>query len=72
MKTILPLALATALLAGCNTGFIDSDVERGLVGAAAGYGLAEAVGGKGDRGAIIGGLGGVFCDDLGGCSRPRY
>ena len=24
-----------------------------------------------DRGAIIGGLAGVFCDDAGVCSRPR-
>ncbi|PWJ21287.1 hypothetical protein [Jannaschia seohaensis] len=69
MKTLLPLALATSLLAGCNTGFIDSDVERGLVGAAVGYGTARAIDGNGDRGAIIGGLAGVFCDDAGFCRR---
>ena len=72
MKVIAPLALAATLLAGCNTGFIDSDAERGIVGAAAGYGLAKGVGGNGDRGAIIGGLAGVFCDDAGVCTRPGY
>ncbi|TFL17944.1 hypothetical protein [Jannaschia formosa] len=71
MTKFLPLALAAALLSGCQTGFIDSDVERGLAGAAAGYGIAKAVDGNGDRGAMIGGLAGVFCDDLGGCARPR-
>ncbi|WGH78087.1 hypothetical protein [Jannaschia ovalis] len=72
MKKILPLALSAALLSACAPGgFIDSDVERGLVGAAVGYGAAKAVNGNGDRGAIIGGLAGVFCDDLGGCSPSR-
>lgn len=69
-KFIIPLVAASALLSACaQGGFVDSDVERGLVGAAAGYGVARAVKGSGDRGAIIGGLAGVFCDDVGVCSR---
>ncbi|AZQ66900.1 hypothetical protein EF888_06955 [Silicimonas algicola] len=73
MKRILPLALVLPLLAACGPGgFIDSDMERGLVGAAVGYGAAEVVDGNHDRGAIIGGLAGVFCDDAGMCSRARY
>ncbi len=70
-KFILPLVAASALSACAQGGFIDSDVERGLVGAAAGYGAAKVVKGNGDRGAIIGGLAGVFCDDAGICSRSR-
>jgi len=73
MKFIYPLIAATALLSGCATGAaIDSDTERGLVGAALGYGAAKAIDGDGGRGAIIGGLAGVFCDDAGVCSRSRY
>ena len=71
MTRILPLALTGALLSACGPGggFIDSDVERGLVGAAAGYATARAIDGNGDRGAILGGLAGVFCDDAGFCRR---
>ncbi|CUH39391.1 hypothetical protein JSE7799_02117 [Jannaschia seosinensis] len=70
--TLLPLLAITALLAACGpNAAIDSDTERGLVGAAVGYGAAKAVKGNGDRGAIIGGLAGVFCDDAGICA-PAY
>ena len=73
MKFIYALIAATTLISACAPGAaIDSDMERGLVGAALGYGAAKAVNGNGDRGAIIGGLAGVFCDDAGVCSRPRY
>ena len=73
MKLILPLLLGASLLSACAAGAprIDSDTERLLVGAALGYGAAKAVNGNGDRGAIIGGLAGVFCDDAGVCGR-RY
>ncbi len=72
MKLIYSLVASTALLSACGPGgVIDSDMERGLVGAAMGYGAAKAVNGNGDRGAIIGGLAGVFCDDAGVCSRAR-
>jgi hypothetical protein len=69
MKLVLPLALVAGLTACGPGGVIDSDLERGLFGAAAGYGAARVVGGNGDRGAILGGLAGVFCDDAGVCSR---
>lgn len=69
MKRILPLAVILPLLAACGPGgAINSDMERGLVGAALGYGAAKAVDGNGDRGAIVGGLAGVFCDDAGVCA----
>ncbi|MEQ6250891.1 hypothetical protein ABMC89_18555 [Sulfitobacter sp. HNIBRBA3233] len=72
MKTVYSLIAAAALLSACAPGAaIDSDMERALVGAAAGYGAAKVVGGNGDRGAIIGGLAGVFCDDAGVCRRAR-
>ena len=72
MKIAFPAALV-ALLSACGPGgFIDSDMERALVGAAAGYGAARVVDGNGDRGAILGGLAGVFCDDAGVCARGRY
>ncbi|MEQ9039421.1 MAG: hypothetical protein RIE24_13815 [Silicimonas sp.] len=72
MKFLFPLIAATALLSACGPGgVVDSDLERGLVGAALGYGAAKAVDGNGDRGAIVGGLAGVFCDDAGVCSRSR-
>lgn len=72
MKLVLPILVLTSSLAACAPGgFIDSDVERGLVGAAVGYGAAKAMDGNGDRGAIVGGLAGVFCDDVGVCTRAR-
>ncbi|GFE63813.1 hypothetical protein [Litoreibacter roseus] len=72
MKLILPFVALTALLSACGPGgVIDSDLERGLVGAALGYGAAKAVNGNGDRGALVGGLAGVFCDDARVCSRSR-
>ncbi|RZV98231.1 MAG: hypothetical protein EX266_17815 [Rhodobacteraceae bacterium] len=72
MKTLLAFAMIVPLLAACGPGgVIDTDMERGLVGAALGYGAAKAVDGNGDRGAIVGGLAGVFCDDAGVCSRSR-
>ncbi len=73
MRVIYPLIAATALVSACGPGAaIDTDTERGLVGAALGYGAAKVVDGDGGRGAIIGGLAGVFCDDAGVCSRSRY
>jgi hypothetical protein len=72
MKVIYPLIAATALVSACAPGAaIDTDTERGLVGAAVGYGAAQAIDGDGGRGAIIGGLAGVFCDDAGICRRSR-
>lgn len=70
MKLFHALAIAT-LLTACGQAAIDSDLERGLVGAAAGYGAASVIDGNKDRGAIIGGLAGIFCDDAGVCSPSR-
>jgi len=73
MKLVYSLIAATALVSACAPGAaIDSDMERGLVGAALGYGAARVIDGNGDRGAIIGGLAGVFCDDAGVCNRSRF
>ncbi|UWQ21519.1 hypothetical protein [Jannaschia sp. W003] len=72
MKFTIPALAAATLLAACQPGaLVDSDVERGIAGAAAGYGVAKAIDGNADRGAIIGGLAGVYCDDAGICTRPR-
>lgn len=61
-KTILFFAAAAVLgLAGC----INTDLERGLAGAAAGALLADAVGGNTLTGALIGGAAGATCDDFG-------
>ena len=73
MKLLYPLVAVTALLSACGpTVALDSDVERGLVGAAVGYGAAKVLDENPDHGAIVGGLAGVFCDDAGICGRPRY
>ncbi|MEL7345490.1 MAG: hypothetical protein AAFN59_11635 [Pseudomonadota bacterium] len=47
-------------LAGCG----DTDLERGLSGAAIGVLGAELTGGNAASGAILGGAVGVLCDDL--------
>jgi len=61
-RKLFALALAALIgLAGC----IDTDLERGLAGAAAGALLADAVGGNAFTGALIGGAAGATCDDLG-------
>lgn len=73
MKLLYPLVAATVLISACAPNIaLDSDAERGIVGAALGYGTAKAINENSDHGAIIGGLAGVFCDDAGICSRPRY
>ncbi|MGB7268319.1 MAG: hypothetical protein WBC90_02220 [Albidovulum sp.] len=56
--------LCIASLAGC----LDNDAERGVAGAAGGALVADALGGNALTGAVIGGAGGVFCDDLGVCN----
>jgi hypothetical protein len=66
-RPILPAIALLAVLAGCNTAGLDSDTERGLAGAAIGAGTAAVVDGDVGTGAVIGGLGGVFCDDVGAC-----
>ncbi|MGB7262485.1 MAG: hypothetical protein WBC68_10475 [Albidovulum sp.] len=61
-KSLIALALVGSL-AGC----LDNDAERGLAGAAGGAVIADATGGSALTGALIGGAGGVFCDDVGLC-----
>ena len=51
---------ATVALAGCG----DTDLERGLSGAAVGAGASLVVDGDILTGAVIGGAAGVLCDDL--------
>lgn len=50
------------------TACLDTDLERGLAGAAAGAVVADAVGGNAAAGAIIGGAAGVVCDDVNVCN----
>ncbi|MCY4333327.1 MAG: hypothetical protein OXC60_01450 [Litoreibacter sp.] len=45
----------------------DNDFERGAVGAGAGAAVSVATGGSIGTGALVGGVAGVFCDDLGIC-----
>ena len=59
-----PAACAAALLlAACG----DTDLERGLTGAAGGAVVGEVTGGSAVTGAVVGGAAGAFCDDLGVC-----
>lgn len=53
---------ALALVAAC-----DNDLERGIVGAAAGAAVADATGNDVATGAAVGAAAGVFCDDAGIC-----
>ncbi len=62
IKSFVALA-AVGLLAGC----LENDAERGVVGAAGGAVVADAIGGNALTGAVIGGAAGVFCDDAGIC-----
>ena len=59
-KTFLVAIIATLGLAACG----DSDLERGVSGAAIGAVGAELTGGDVVTGAAVGGAAGVLCDDL--------
>ena len=63
LKPWLVLPLLVFGLAGC----LETDAERGIAGAAGGAVVSNALGGSAVTGAIVGGAGGVFCDDLGIC-----
>lgn len=60
IKSLFLFAALTFGLSGC----LQSDAERGLVGAAGGAVIADATGGNAVTGAVIGGAGGYFCRDL--------
>jgi hypothetical protein len=64
---IAALAVVAMSLSGC----LDSDAERGLAGAAAGAVVADATENDVLTGALIGGAGGVFCDDINLCPPAR-
>ena len=59
-KSFLIAIVATLGLAACG----DSDLERGVSGAAIGAVGAELTGGDVVTGAAVGGAAGVLCDDL--------
>ena len=59
-KSFLIAVIATLGLAACG----DSDLERGVSGAAIGAVGAELTGGNVLVGASVGGAAGVLCDDL--------
>jgi hypothetical protein len=59
-KTIVLAFAATLGLAACG----DTDLERGVSGAAIGAVGAELTGGNALTGAAVGGAAGVLCDDL--------
>lgn len=59
IKLILLLPVVFGL-AGC----LESNAERGLVGAAGGAVIADVTGGSAITGAVVGGAAGYFCKDL--------
>ena len=63
-KKLTFIAIAALIgMAGCDE--IDSDLERGMVGAAVGCIAGEVlVDGRCVEGAVIGGAGGVLIDDI--------
>lgn len=52
--------LAVVSLSAC----LDTDLERGLAGAAAGAVVADAMGGNPVTGAVVGGAAGALCDEV--------
>jgi osmotically inducible lipoprotein OsmB len=65
MVRIIPVAALAAFagLSGCG----NSDFQRGVTGAAGGAAVGELAGGSPLVGAAVGGVAGVYCDDLGIC-----
>lgn len=64
---LLLAATAVVSLSAC----LESDLERGLAGAAAGAITADAIGGDRAAGALAGGAAGLLCDDAGICRRAQ-
>lgn len=62
-QTFIIMALCATTLSAC----LDNDLQRGAVGAVGGAVVADALGGNALTGALIGGAGGLVCDDLGVC-----
>jgi hypothetical protein len=65
MKILKPLAALALIapLAACG----DTDIERGLTGAAGGVVAAELLDESLVTGAVLGGAAGVLCDDVNLC-----
>lgn len=66
-KTWIIAAAASFTLAGC----LETELERGLTGAAVGAVAANATGVDPAAGALAGGAAGLLCDDAGICRRSR-
>lgn len=62
MRKTLPLVITSAVLALAACG--DTDLERGVTGAAIGGVGARVAGGDALTGALVGGAAGVVCDDV--------
>ena len=62
-RTLIIMALCATTLSAC----LENDLERGGVGALGGAIIGKAIGADPLTGAIIGGVGGLVCDDLGVC-----
>ena len=65
--TLLVAVLGAFTLAGC----LDTDLERGLAGAAAGAVAADAMGTDPTATALAGASAGLLCDDAGICRQTR-
>ena len=67
---LFPALAIVTMLGACNTGPVDNDLERGVVGAGIGAGIAGIAGGDTSDvlvGAGVGAGAGVLCDDAGVC-----
>ena len=62
-RTLIIMALCATTLSAC----LENDLERGGVGALGGAVIGKAIGVDPLTGALIGGVGGLVCDDLGVC-----
>ncbi len=62
-QTLILMALCATTLSAC----LDNDIERGGAGALGGAVIGKALGVDPITGAVIGGVGGLVCDDLGVC-----
>ncbi len=62
-QTLIIMALCATTLSAC----LDNDIERGGAGALGGAVIGKALGVDPLTGAVIGGVGGLVCDDLGVC-----
>lgn len=66
-KTFALAALAAALLAGCTQNIQPTDMDRAIIGAGTGAVIADIADKPVAKGAAIGAVGGVLCNDVGLC-----